>query len=120
VRRITVFVLALALAALPGCGGNSAIKQSLAWRKPPSEFTSPGSKRHTVAGIVKNTTSHTVNLDVRNMRLLDDQGRKVKGRIQIRRARLPAGGTTPLVATWKAGKPVRIDYGAGTLALTSP
>jgi hypothetical protein len=118
VRRITA--IGLALATLAGCGGNSAIKQSLAWRKPPSEFTSPGSKKHAVAGIVKNTTSHTVDLDVRNMRLLDDEGRKVEGRIQIRVARLKPGGVTPLVVTWKTGKPVRIDYGAGTLALTSP
>ena len=38
----------------------------------------------------------------------------------VKRARLAPGEAAPLVGTWKSGKPVRIDYGAGALALPSP
>jgi hypothetical protein len=72
-----------------------------------------------VIGRIHNTTSHSVSLPPKSMRLLDDRGRKVAGRIRVGRSELAAGGSTGLRATWKAGKPVRIDYGAGTLALPS-
>jgi hypothetical protein len=53
------------------------------------------------------------------MRLLDADGRKVAGKIEVGKDPLPAHGSTTLRATWKSGKPVRIDYGSGTLALPS-
>jgi hypothetical protein len=53
------------------------------------------------------------------MRLLDDHGRKVAGRIRVSSSSLASGASTSLTARWKSGDPVRIDYGAGTLALPS-
>jgi hypothetical protein len=110
--------IGLVALAAAGCGGGSALKGSLEWRKPPAAFNDPGGGK-TVAGFVRNTTGHSVDLDVRQMRLLDAEGRKVRGRIQVKRARLAPHEATPLVATWKSGKPVRIDYGTGALALPS-
>jgi hypothetical protein len=109
----------LSATVLAGCGG-SGLQGTLAWKHKPAVFTRPGSSSHSVAGFVRNTTSHAVDLDARQMRLLDADGRKVTGRIQLRSAHLPAGASTALAATWRSGKPVRIDYGAGALALPSP
>ena len=74
---------------------------------------------HGLNGSIQNTTSHSVTLSPKSMRLLDDRGRKVAARIRIDRPELQAGESTAVRATWKAGKPVRIDYGAGALALRS-
>lgn len=74
---------------------------------------------HNVSGVVRNTTSHAVNLDPGQWRLLDASGRKVKAKFNLGARHLAAGGATPLSVTWNAGKPVRIDYGQGTLALPS-
>jgi hypothetical protein len=70
-------------------------------------------------GSVRNTTSHSVSLDPKSMRLLDADGRKVAGRIRTGATRLAAHASTTLRGTWRSGKPVRIDYGTGTLALPS-
>jgi len=109
VRRRIVIVLALALA---GCG-NSGIKGVLAWNGEPTV------RAGAVAGRVRNATSHSVNLDTKAMRLLDDRGRKVNGRFTVGTGVLAPHAATSLRATWRSGKPVRIDYGAGTLALPS-
>ena len=53
------------------------------------------------------------------MRLLDDRGRKVAGKIRVASGELASGASTSLTAMWKSGDPVRIDYGAGTLPLPS-
>jgi hypothetical protein len=53
------------------------------------------------------------------MRLLDDRGNRVPGTFRVDQTKIPAGASTSVSATWKSGKPVRIDYGAGTLALPS-
>jgi hypothetical protein len=100
------------LVALAGCGG-SGIEGTLQWEQPPSVAAGA------LNGSVRNTTSHSVSLDPKAMRLLDDRGKKVTGRIRVELAELASGASTTLRATWKSGKPVRIDYGAGTLALPS-
>jgi hypothetical protein len=101
------------LAALAGCGG-SGLEGTLQWAQPPA------TSAHSLTGSLQNKTSHSVSLDPKSMRLLDDHGRKVGGRIRVKNSELAAGASTSLTASWKAGKPVRIDYGAGTLALPSP
>jgi hypothetical protein len=104
--------IALAGLALAGCGG-TGLRGTLEWSGSPS--TGPQS----VSGTVRNTTSHSVDLNPGAMRLLDKDGRSVAGRIEVGAQRLAAHASTRLTARWKAGKPVRIDYGAGTLALPS-
>lgn len=108
-RGISVALCAVALA---GCG-STGIQGTLDWRATPQVS---GQSLH---GVVQNTTSHSVALDPKSMRLLDDRGRKVAARIQVGSRSVPAHGSAPLSATWKSGKPVRIDYGSGTLALPS-
>src|SRR4051812_42790175 len=105
-------VLAVALAglAVAGCGGSSGLKGTLEWRHTPAVFNDPGGGR-TVAGFVHNTTGHKLTLAARGMRLLDAKGRKVAAHIQLRAALVPPHAYTALSVTWKAGKPVRIDYG---------
>jgi hypothetical protein len=100
------------LLALAGCGG-SGLEGTLQWAQPPAV------SGHSLRGSVQNTTSHSVSLDPKSMRLLDDHGRKVGGRIRVTNTKVAAGASTNVTATWKSGKPVRIDYGAGTLALPS-
>ena len=100
------------LVALGGCG-NGGIEGTLKWEQPPSVSA------NSLKGGIQNTTSHSVALDPKSMRLLDDNGKKVAGRIRVASNDLSAGASTRLNATWKAGNPVRIDYGAGTLALPS-
>jgi hypothetical protein len=107
--RAGIVVLVLLLA---GCGG-SGLEGTLSWEQGPTM------SRQAVSGSVKNTTSHSVTLNAKAMRLLDDRGRKLGGRIRVARAELASGESTSLRATWKSGNPVRIDYGAGTLALPS-
>jgi hypothetical protein len=98
---------------LAGCGGGG-LEGTLEWAQPPSM------SGRSLNGSIQNRTSHAVNVDSKGMRLLDDHGRKVAGRIRVNGGeKLAAGASTSLTATWKAGKPVRIDYGAGTLALPS-
>jgi hypothetical protein len=101
------------LAALAGCGG-SGLEGTLQWARPPAV------SGHSLSGTLQNKTSHSVSLDPKSMRLLDDHGRKVGARIRLTDSELAAGASTSLRASWKSGKPVRIDYGAGTLALPSP
>src|SRR4051794_19014328 len=90
------------LVVLAGCG-SSGIEGTLQWEQPP---TSAG---RAVNGSVQNRTSHSVTLDAKAMRLLDDHGRKVAGHVRIDREQLAAGEATSLRASWKSGKPVRID-----------
>jgi hypothetical protein len=103
-------LVALVLAA---CGGGSAIQGTLAWNSDP--VVGP----HSLNGSVRNTTSHSVALKPKAMRLLDADGRKVKGRISAGSDPLPPHASTTLHATWRSGKPVRIDYGTGALPLPS-
>jgi hypothetical protein len=100
------------VAVLAGCG-SSGIEGTLQWEQPPSV------SGRSLNGSVQNKTSHSVSVAAKSMRLLDDRGNKVAGRIRVERPKLASGESTSLTATWKAGKPVRIDYGAGTLALPS-
>jgi hypothetical protein len=109
-RRSIPFV---ALAVVVGCGSGSAIEGTLGWT------SAPAVGMHAVNGTVRNTTSHAVTLDAKAMRFLDGDGRKVAGRIRTGTPRLAAHASTTLSGTWKSGKPVRIDYGTGTLALPS-
>jgi hypothetical protein len=102
----------LALVLVAGCG-NSGIEGSLEWK------SAPAVTAHSANGSLRNTTSHSVALAPKSMRLLDADGRKVAGKISAGADPLPANGSTTLRATWKSGKPVRIDYGSGTLALPS-
>jgi len=108
-RRVILIVL---VCALVGCGGGG-LEGVLAWDDDP--VVTDGS----VSGRVRNTTSHSVDLNPKTMRLLDDRGRKVPGRIRVGDEVLAVHASTALRATWKSGKPVRIDYGAGALPLTS-
>jgi hypothetical protein len=100
------------LVGLAGCGGGG-LEGTLQWAQPPAV------SGHSLNGSVQNRTSHSQTLDPRSMRLLDDHGRKIGGRIRVANSDLAAGASTSVTATWKSGKPVRIDYGAGTLALPS-
>jgi hypothetical protein len=100
------------LVALAGCGG-SGIEGTLQWEQPPTV------SGHSVSGSVRNTTSHSVTLSPKSMRLLDDGGKKVAGTIRVDRSAIASGDSTGLRAVWKSGNPVRIDYGSGTLALPS-
>ena len=102
----------LALAVLAGCG-NSGIEGTLGWDGDPDVTA------HSLNGTLKNNTSHSVNSNAKSMRLLDADGRKVTARIRVRTDKIPAHGTTSITATWKSGKPVRIDYGTGALPLPS-
>lgn len=103
-------VLIAGLAVLAGCG-SSAIQGTASW------VGAPRVAGHTLSGELRNTTGHSLGLDVKSMRLLDDHGRKVAARIRVGSASVAAHGTTSVRATWRSGKPVRIDYGEGTLAL---
>jgi hypothetical protein len=108
--------LTVVLVALAGCG-SSAIEGTLEWAQPASVSS------HSLSGHVRNTTSHSVTVDPSSIRLLDDRGRKLPGRIHVAgvagSTSLAAGASVRLTASWKSGKPVRIDYGSGTLALPS-
>jgi hypothetical protein len=106
------------LVALAGCG-SSGLEGTLQWRADPRIRANGSAGGASATGVVHNTTSHSVSLDPKRMRLLDDHGRKVTGRIRVGQPELGAGSSTLLTARWKSGKPVRIDYGAGTLALPS-
>ena len=108
-RAVAILVLALAVG---GCG-SSGIEGTLAWVNDPA--VSP----HALNGTARNTTSHSVTLSAKGMRLLDADGKKVAARFRLSKERLEKGGTAVVSATWKSGKPVRIDYGSGTLALPS-
>jgi hypothetical protein len=103
----------LVAAVLAGCGGGGTIEGTLAWSG------SPRVGPHGASGVVRNTTSHSVTLDPKAMRLLDASGRKVRGRFTVERQQVEGGGSVRLVASWRSGKPVRIDYGTGALALPS-
>jgi hypothetical protein len=100
------------LVVLAGCG-SGGIEGTLQWAQPPAV------SGRSLNGSIQNTTSHSVDVDAKAMRLLDDRGKKVPGRIRVSAGKLAAGASTSLTATWKSGDPVRIDYGAGTLALPS-
>lgn len=104
--------IAIVLLALAGCG-SSGIEGTLRWEQPPSVSA------HSLNGSIQNTTSHSVTLDPKAMRLLDDRGKKVAAKLHVASGKLASGASTSLGATWKSGNPVRIDYGAGTLALPS-
>jgi hypothetical protein len=106
-------IAGLVALVLAGCGSGSAIQGTLGWNSDP--VVGP----HSVKGSVRNTTSHSVALNRQSMRLLDADGRKVKGRISAGSDPLPAHGSTTLRATWRSGNPVRIDYGTGALPLPS-
>jgi hypothetical protein len=108
-RAIGIVVLA---AAVAGCG-SGGLRGSLEWQ------AGPRLGPHSATGVVRNTTGHTFDLDPHAMRLLDDDGRKVDGHFSITQPQLAAHAATRLEVSWRTGKPVRIDYGAGTLRLTS-
>ena len=98
---------------LAGCG-STALQGTLAWQG------APRVQARSLSGTLHNTTSHSVTLDPKQMRLLDDRGRRVAARIRTGTGELAQHATTGVTATWRTGKPVRIDYGSGTLALPSP
>ena len=105
-------VTAVAGLVLAGCG-SSGLQGTLDWSG------SPDVRANAASGVVANTTGHGVDLNPRAMRLLDADGRKVAGRFRVGDRRLSAHASTPLSVTWRSGKPVRIDYGSGALALPS-
>src|SRR3954454_16326502 len=111
--RRTGILLAVVLA---GCG-SGGLEGTLEWKAPPRVTA------HALSGSAHNTTSHSVTLNSKTMRLLDDHGRKVTGRIRVNGASgstsLDSDGTARIDAAWRSGKPVRIDYGTGALALPS-
>jgi hypothetical protein len=111
-KRFACIAAVVVVVVVGGCGGGG-IEGTLAWTSDPVVGA------HSLNGSVRNTTSHSVALGPKSMRLLDADGRKVKGRISVGMDPLPAHASTTLRATWKSGKPVRIDYGSGTLALPS-
>jgi len=100
------------LVVLAGCG-SSGIEGTLSWEQPPAVTG------NALNGSIQNQTSHSVSLDPKAMRLLDARGKKVAAKINVGRSQLASSEATSLRAKWKSGKPVRIDYGAGTLALPS-
>src|SRR4051794_29828346 len=97
--RRTGIVLLIALA---GCGGGE-FEGTLRWAQ------SPSVSGHSLNGSLENRTSHSVALNAKGMRLLDDRGRKVAARIRVRTGDLAAGASTRPRGTWESGKPVRID-----------
>jgi hypothetical protein len=102
----------LVVATVAGCG-SGAIRGALDWKSGPQVTAQSAS------GVVQNTTGHSFTLDPKAMRLLDKDGRKVAARFGVGAAELPAHASARLDVRWKSGKPVRIDYGAGTLSLNS-
>ena len=104
--------IGLIVIVLVGCG-SSGLEGTLKWKQEPSVSA------HAANGSIQNTTSHSVTLDSKSMRLLDDRGEKVDGKVRAAVGSLPAGASTRLTATWKSGAPVLIDYGSGALALPS-
>ena len=108
-RAIAITGVGLAMA---GCG-SGGLRGSLEWS------AGPTATAHSGNGEVRNTTGHKVDLDPHALRLLDADGRKVKGHFSVGTTSLPAHATTALEARWTSGKPVRIDYGSGALRLTS-
>ena len=109
-RRVGIVLVACL--AFAGCGGGG-LEGTLQWAQPPSV------SGRSLSGTLENTTSHSVTLDAKRMRLLTDDGKKVAARIRVDQPKLGSGASTGVSATWKSGNPVRIDYGAGTLALPS-
>jgi hypothetical protein len=109
-RRVCALV---AIVIVGGCG-TGGIQGTLRWDSAPTVSS------HGAHGVVENTTSHSQPLSPKSMRLLDDRGRRVAGRITVGDSPLRAHASTTLRVSWKSGNPVRIDYGAGTLALPSP
>jgi len=108
--RHAIAIAGVAL-VLAGCG-SGGLRGSLEWSDGPSV------SGRSVSGTVRNTTGHTVDLNPHALRLLDENGRKVKGRFSVGQTTLPAHAKTTLEARWTSGKPVRIDYGSGALRLT--
>ncbi len=108
-RAISVVFVSLALG---GCGG-SGIEGVLAWDG------TPRVAGRSLDARVRNTTSHSEPLSAKSMRLLNARGQRVPARIHVGVSSLAAHSSTSLTATWKAGDPVRIDYGLGTLPLRS-
>ena len=100
------------MAAFAGCG-SGGLRGSLEWS------TGPVVHAHSASGVVRNTTGHSVDLNPHALRLLVDNGRKVAGHFSVTQTHLAKHATSALAVTWKSGKPVRIDYGAGALVLTS-
>jgi hypothetical protein len=109
-RVLRGLAIATASLAIAGCGG-SGLKGTLAWDGTPDRTA------NALRGTIVNTTSNTVTVDPKTMRLLDDDGRKVAARIRLAKTKVPPGGTTAVTATWRKGDPTRLDYGAGTLQL---
>src|SRR4051794_10097585 len=107
VRRLFLIGLVVALA---GCG-SSGLEGVLQWDG------NPRVGARALSGTIQNTTSHSVDLDAGSMRLLDASGRKIKAHFRLSREQIPRDSEAQLRATWKSGKPVRIDYGSGALAL---
>jgi hypothetical protein len=100
---------------IAGCGGGSGLAQALTWDG------APRVQGRTVSGTVRNTTSHSVTLDPKEIRFLDPDGRSLHAKgVHVAKPKLAAGETTRLSAGW-TGKttPSRLDYGAGTLSLSS-
>jgi hypothetical protein len=108
-RAIGIWVL---VAAFAGCG-SGGLRGSLEWSSGPVVHA------NSAGGVVRNTTGHSVDLDPHSLRLLDANGRKVAGHFSVTQTHLAKHATSALDVRWKSGKPVRIDYGAGALLLTS-
>ena len=145
--------LAVALLfAIGGCGGGdgggSQAGGSLIWDKKPKLFvpkTLPNDR--IVQGIVRNDSLRRIQVDAKDLRLVDSKGRRVPGSAVFlagylhglfpptrepqlseqelerigRRAKLTPGKTVPLTVSWREKKgtasPVRIEWGDGALPL---
>jgi hypothetical protein len=143
--------LALATLALGGCGGgDDGGGRDLVWEKDPKVRTPPNLPSDRIlSGKLKNDSLRRIDLRPGDLRLLDEDGRRVDGSVtftqafihglfpptrtpeggepeaELRRtgrlARIDPGKSVPVTISWRVPpsgeKPVRVDYGAGSLPI---
>jgi hypothetical protein len=148
-RRAIGLAGAAAAVALAACGGGEDARSgALLWADGPrTARTQLTPKDRIVGGTIRNDSLRPLDLVTAGMRLVDEDGRRVKasitfqlapghtlwptGRVnllpageQLRlgmRARLKPGDETPFVVAWRsapgARPPVRVEYDGGSLPL---
>jgi hypothetical protein len=147
--RLPIALAACAL-ALGACGqGDEGGGGGLAWKGEPRILPHPTLRQDRIlTGTVRNDSLRRVTVDAAALRLLDGDGRRVRGsaiflqgfghqlypptreparvpeseRVRTgQKVRLAPDDTAPLTLSWRVGRggrrPVRVDYGSGSLPI---